>query len=65
MYYTNENTNLYDKTENKIGITETNINLVAPTGVVTANGVKDYADGEKLFYQCQEIHKLENSSRCR
>ena len=49
MYYTNENTNLYDKTENKIGITETNINLVAPTGVVTANGVKDYADGEKAI----------------
>ena len=49
MYYTNEDTNLYDKTENKIGITETNINLVAPTGVVTANGVKDYADGEKAI----------------
>ena len=40
---------VYDKTENKIGITETNINLVAPTGVVTANGVKDYADGEKAI----------------
>lgn len=49
MYYTNENTNLYDNTENEMGITEANINLVAPTGVVAANGIKDYAEGEKVI----------------
>lgn len=58
LYYTNENTDLYEKTyqqkarasTQKKGMASTTINLVAPTGVVTANSMTGYdAKGSELM----------------
>ncbi|MCI9177826.1 MAG: hypothetical protein HFJ28_04565 [Clostridia bacterium] len=55
MYYTNQNTNLYENTNRvkakssqnqEIGIAKTDLNIVAPAGVVTTNSMKGY-DGNK------------------
>lgn len=50
LYYTNENTDLYEKTyqpktrsnTQTKGMATTTVNLVAPTGVVTSNGMTGY-----------------------
>ena len=36
MYYTNENTNLYEQIENGVGVSEVGIKYIAPTGLVAA-----------------------------
>lgn len=47
MYYTNENTNLYEQAENGVGVSETEIKYIAPTGLVAASGISNYAEDEK------------------
>ncbi len=44
MYYTNNNTDLYQNQspENEYGIAETDVNISAPTGLITSNGVSGY-----------------------
>ncbi len=59
MYYINENTNLYEETyelpSNKyknqvIGMTTTEVEIIAQTGVVVANGISNYSeDGEEIL----------------
>lgn len=47
MYYTNENTNLYEQIENGVGVSEVGIKYIAPTGLVAASGISNYAEDEK------------------
>ena len=42
MNYTNEN----DVATEKSGKVETNLNFIAPEGLITANGIKNYSQGE-------------------
>ena len=44
MYYTNENTNLYEQIENGVGVSEVGIKYIAPTGLVAASGISNYAE---------------------
>lgn len=57
MYYTNENTNLYEQIENGVGVSEVGIKYIAPTGLVAASGISNYAEDEKIFYQYQMKNK--------
>lgn len=43
MYYTNQNTNLYENSSNEKGIATTNVNIVAPNGVSAINELKGYS----------------------
>lgn len=47
MYYTNENTNLYEQIENGVGVSEVGIKYIAPTGLVAASGISNYSEDEK------------------
>ena len=64
LYYTNENTDLYEKTyqprtrssTQTRGMASTTVNLVAPTGVVTANSMSGYdANSSELMNIGDEI----------
>lgn len=50
MEYTNENT----ASTNNIGTVETKLNFVAPTGLVAANGISNYADGKGEIFTISE-----------
>lgn len=58
MYYTNENTDLYeeatedekitaevDNTVNTVGVTKADVNLVVPTGVMATSAISNYREG--------------------
>ena len=43
MYYTNQNTNIYENISNEKGIATTSVNIVAPNGVSAINELKGYS----------------------
>ncbi len=47
MQYTNQNTNLYEQAENGVGVSTVDIKYIAPTGVVAASGLSNYAENAK------------------
>lgn len=56
LNYTNENSSLYEKANNeKYGIATTDINIVAPSGVIAGSGMTGYSDNEK-----EEVYTLNN-----
>lgn len=65
MYYTNENTNLYEQTYNQktkartaktqtIGMTKTGITIIGQNEVVTASGISNYATGKEDILSATE-----------
>lgn len=65
MYYTNENTDLYEntyeikqaRTVTKIGEAETNLNIVAPTGLVTANSMSGFDEENTELMNIEKTKK--------
>lgn len=55
MEYTNDNISSLNKT----GIVETDINIVAPSGLVTANEIENYADGKESIFSMTSESKTE------
>ena len=51
---TMEFTNANEMSTNKTGTVEAKVNFVAPTGVVAANGISNYADGSKNVMSISE-----------
>lgn len=50
MSFTNENT----ASSNKTGTATAALNFVAPTGLVAANGISNYASGKMTYLQYQK-----------
>ena len=47
LHYTNENSNVFEQVDtNGMGYAETTINVIAPTGLVTVNGIEGYSEQE-------------------
>lgn len=65
MYYTNENTDLYEntyeikqaRTVTKIGEAETDLNIVAPTGLVTANSMTGFDEENTELMNIEKTKK--------